>query len=65
MLLFNAQRSGIKDDPSNIKRFVTKVAGSDWAVFREEHAAGVDVTVAHQSLIAITSSLGIGKVTVS
>ena len=65
VLLFNAQRSGIKDDPANIKRFVTKVAGSDWAVFREEHPAGVDVTVAHQSLIAITSSLGIGKVTVS
>ncbi len=65
VLLFNAQGSGIKDDPSNIKRFVTKVAGSDWAVFREEHPAGVDVTVAHQSLIAITSSLGIGKITVS
>lgn len=65
VLLFNAQRSGLKDDPSNIKRFVTKVAGSTDAVFREEHAAGVDVTVAHQSLIAITSSLGIGKITVS
>lgn len=65
VLLFNAQRSGLKDDPSNIKRFVTKVAGSTDAVFREEHAAGVDVTVAHQSLIAITSSLGIGKITIS
>lgn len=65
VLLFNAQRSGLKDDPSNIKRFVTKVAGSTDAVFREEHSAGVDVTVAHQSLIAITSSLGIGKITIS
>ena len=65
VLLYNAQRSGIKDDPSNIKRFATKVAGSLYAVFREEHAAGVDITVAHQSLIAITSSLGIGKITVS
>lgn len=65
VLLFNAQRSGIKDDPSNIKRFVTPVAGTAFAVFREEHAAGVDVTVAHQSLIAITSSLGVGKITVS
>ena len=65
VLLFNAQTSGIKDDPSNIKRFVTKVNGQDFAVFREEKAAGVDVTVAHQSLIAITSSLGVGKYTVS
>lgn len=65
VLLFNAQASGVKDDPSNIKRFVTKVNGADFAVFREEKAAFVDITVAHQSLIAITSSLGIGKITVS
>lgn len=65
VLLFNAQGSGVKDDPSNIKRFVTKVNGQDFAVFREEKAAGVDVTVAHQSLIAITSGLGVGKITVS
>ena len=65
VLLFNAQGSGVKDDPSNIKRFVTKVNGQDFAVFREEKAAGVDVTVAHQSLIAITSGLGVGKITAS
>ena len=65
VLLFNAQSSGIKDDPSNIKRFVTPVNGADFAVFREEKAAGVDITVAHQSVIAITSGLGIGKITVS
>lgn len=65
VLMFNAQTSGIKDDPSNIKRFVTKVNGQDFAVFREEKAAFLDITVAHQSLIAITSSLGIGKITVS
>jgi len=65
VLAFNAQQSGIKDDPSNIKRFVTKVNGADFAVFREEHPACIDVTVAHQSLIAVTSSLGIGKLTIS
>lgn len=65
VLLFNAQNSGVKDDPSNIKRFVTKVNGADFAVFRKEDAAFVDITVAHQSLIAITSGLGIGKITVS
>ena len=48
-----------------LKRFVTKVNGQDFAVFREEKAAFIDITVAHQSLIAITSSLGIGKITVS
>lgn len=65
VLAFNAQQSGLKDDPSNIKRFVTKVNGADFAVFREEHAAGVDVTVAHQSRIIVTSSLGVGKLTIS
>lgn len=65
VLLYNAQNSGVKDDPSNIKRFVTKVNGADFAVFREEKAAFVDITVAHQSVIAITSSLGVGKITVS
>lgn len=65
VLAYNIQNSGIKDDPSNIKRFVTKVNGSDYAVFREEKAAGIDITVAHQSRIIITSSLGIGTLTIS
>ncbi len=65
VLLYNAQTSGIKDDPSNIKRFVTPVNGVDFAVFREEKAAGLDITVAHQSVIVITSGKGIGKITVS
>ena len=65
VLLYNAQSSGVKDDPSNIKRFVTKVAGQDFAVFREEKAAYLDITVAHQSLIAIPTALGVGKITVS
>ena len=65
VLLYNAQSSGIKDDPSNIKRFVTPVAGVDFAVFREEKAAGLDITVAHQSVVVITSAKGIGKITVS
>ena len=65
VLAYNTQTSGIKDDPSNIKRFVTKVNGSDYAVFREEKAAGIDITVAHQSRIIITSGLGIGTLTIS
>ena len=65
VLAYNVQNSGIKDDPSNIKRFVTKVNGADYAVFREEKAAGIDITVAHQSRIIITSGLGIGKLTIS
>lgn len=65
VLAYNIQNSGIKDDPSNIKRFVTKVNGADYAVFREEKAAGIDITVAHQSRIIITSGLGIGKLTIS
>ena len=65
VLAYNAQQSGLKDDPSNIKQFVTKIGGGEYAVFREEHGAFVDVTVAHQSQIVVTSTTGIRKLTIS
>ena len=66
VLAYNVQRSGLKDDPSNIKLFATKMAGgSEYAVFREEHGAFIDVTVAHQNQIVATSTAGIGKLTIS
>lgn len=65
VLMYNVQQGGIKDDPSNIKRFISKVGGAEYRVFRKERAEGVDVTVAHNSLIAITSSLGVAKLTIS
>lgn len=65
VLGYNTQQSGIKEDPSNIKRFITPVNGNEYAVFRKEEAAGIDITVCHQSRIILTSSLGIGKLTIS
>ncbi len=66
VLGYNVQQSGLDEDPSNIKLFITKMGGgSEYAVFREEHGAFVDLTVAHQSRAVVTSTTGIGKLTIS
>lgn len=65
VFLFNAQAGAGKNDPSNIKRFVTPVTGGDFAVFQEKKAATTAVTVSHYSNVVLTSSLGVQKITVS
>lgn len=66
VLTYNVQHSGLKDDPSNIKIFETPMdGGTDYAVYREEHGAFLDITVAHQSRVIVTSTTGIGKLTIS
>ena len=66
VLAYNVQGSGLDEDPSNIKQFVTHMGGgSEYAVYREEHGAFVDLTVAHQNRIVVTSTTGIGKLTIS
>ena len=66
VLAYNIQNSGIKDDPSNIKIFTTRMGGGgEYAVYREERGAWVDITVAHQSRVLVTSTSGIGKLTIS
>lgn len=65
VLAYNAQGGAGRNDPSNIKRFVTPTAGGDYAVFREEKPATVAVTVAHYSNVVLTSSAGIRKLTIS
>lgn len=53
-----------KDDPSNVKRFVTP-AGTRYRVFRKESDKFVDLSVEHYSNIVITSSgASIRKLTV-
>lgn len=68
-LLYNAREGLGKDDPSNIKRFWSPMAGGqgEWAVYRREVATGalVEITVAHRSQIVVTSDAGIRKLTVS
>ncbi len=66
MLAFNAQSGGSKDDPSNIKRFVSLNEGNQFRVYQRDIASDlIEVTVSHYSLIALTSSSGVRKITVS
>lgn len=67
VLMFNAMGGADLEDSSNIKRFVSPVeGGGDVRVYQQQVTSKlVDVTVEHNSLIAITSTLGIRKFTVS
>lgn len=56
----------MKDEPANIKRFVTPVdGGSPFRVYIEEHSKFSDITVEHYSNIVVTSQSGIRKLVVS
>jgi hypothetical protein len=63
--LFNAQNEIIKDEPANIKRFVTPFDGNNFRVYVEEHSKYTDITVEHYSNIIITSPLGIRHIAVT
>ena len=64
--MFNAQSGGSKDDPSNVKRFVTRMGGGKFRVYRHEVTAKlIDITVEHYSNIVATSTLGVRKLTIS
>ncbi|MDR1436337.1 MAG: hypothetical protein LBI39_03995 [Puniceicoccales bacterium] len=56
---FSAQDGIVKDEPANIKRFVTPVDGNNFRVYGEEHSKYTDITVEHYSNIMVTSSAGI------
>lgn len=62
---YYAENSGVKDEPSNIKRFVTPTEQGAYRVYVDEHAKFTDLTVEHYSNIVITSTLGISKLTIS
>jgi hypothetical protein len=60
-----AQDGAMKDEPSNIKRFVTPAGGSDFRVYVENSSKYTDITVEHYSAIVVTSTLGIRRLAVS
>ncbi|MGE9296384.1 MAG: hypothetical protein ACQKBV_08885 [Puniceicoccales bacterium] len=62
---FYGQQALSKDEPSNIKRFVTPTDGGSFRVFREEHTKYTDITVEHYSNVIATSDLGVRKLTIS
>ncbi len=63
--LYYALDGQMKDEPSNIKRFVTPSEEGHFRVYVEDHSKFTDITVEHYSNVVITSSLGIRKLTVS
>ncbi len=65
VFLYYALNGQMKDEPSNIKRFVTPAEDGLFRVFVEDHSKFTDISVEHYSNVVITSSLGIRKITVS
>jgi hypothetical protein len=51
-----AQQGLSKDDPSNVKRFVTPTDAGRTKVYVEEHSKFTDISVEHYSNIVVTSS---------
>lgn len=63
LYLFYARDGVMKDEPSNLKRFVTPGDnGADCRVYVEEHPKFVDITVEHYSHLIVTSDTGIRKI---
>lgn len=61
-----AQNTITKDEPSNLKRFVTPVdGGGTFRVYIEEDVKFSSISVEHYSNIVVTSSMGIQKITLS
>jgi len=64
VVVFNAQANIGKDDPSNIKRFITRT-GSPFQVFRQEFAKTIEISVEHYSHIVATATVGAKKLNIS
>jgi hypothetical protein len=63
---FYAQDNPTRDDPTNLKRFITPVADGDYRVYRQPFGAKfVDITVECYSLTVQTATIGIGQLTIS
>lgn len=67
VVMFMASDGGDVEDPSNIKRFVSPVAGGgEMRVYQQQISAKlVDISVEYYSTIVLTSTLGIRQFTVS
>lgn len=66
VLGFMAEAGQSKDDPSNIKRFVSSQDGGPFRVYRQELTSHlILISVSHYSNIVLTSNLGLRKLTIS
>lgn len=62
---YQATQGASKDDPSNIKRFITPTDAGRFRVYVEEHAKFTDISVEHYSNIVATATTGIRRLTCS
>jgi hypothetical protein len=63
---FYTRNDIMKDEPANIKRFVTPVdGGGTFRVYADEHNKFTDLTVEHYSNVVLTSPDGIRQLTMS
>lgn len=60
-----AQKGVTKDDPTNVKRFITPARGGKFGVYVTDYEKFTDISVEMYSNIVITSTLGIRKITAS
>ncbi len=66
VLIFRSEPSPLQVDPSNIKRFVSMTDAGEYKVFAQQVSAKFfDITVEHYDLIAVPTSAGVYKLTVS
>lgn len=74
VITYMAPKLQSRTDPSNCKRFFTPfggnegkgvAAGGKFWVYREEHTAFVDITVAHYSNIVFPSTLGVKAIKIA
>jgi hypothetical protein len=64
-VVFNAADGVGKDDPTNLKRFVTPVGDMGLRVYREEHDKFIDISVEHYSNVVTTATVGAKKGNIS
>lgn len=65
VLMYFSQSGVSKDEPSNVKRFVSNTDSGRNRVYVTEHEKYTDISVEHYSNSVITSTLGIRKLTVA
>jgi hypothetical protein len=58
-----AQAGVGKDDPSNVKRFITPTDAGRYKVYVQRYDKFTDISVEHYTNTVITSTLGIRKIT--
>jgi hypothetical protein len=63
--MFNTKNNIVKDEPADIKRFVTPIDGHNFRVYVEEHSKYTDITVEHYSHIVVTTPAGIKRLEIT